>query len=291
VTFPGGKTFLTKPFNLTSSLTLQIDGTVKFVSPNNTDGDWGLDFVRGTACDLDERSPTNWACPVSASSQAPGSPTICAGGYRCFNQSAGPACQKYCHPTRNSSVWQLVPSYPSWNSVAPAGQAPPPPGLRYQSLLMAAHAHDIKITGSGTIDGQGQWWWGTTEKPGNNQSLHPWQTYGRPRLVEFFNCTRVEMSGVTVKNSPFWTVNFYNTSEVWAHHLTIRNLKDGWGWGAPNADGIDCNSCKDSIIEHNDISVGDDHIAVKSVRREHAARRSPLRSFPLMHSQGVVSCA
>ena len=56
VFFPAGRTFLTKPFNITSWLTLEINGTVTWVTGNNTAR--GLDFVRGMACNLEG---TRWA--------------------------------------------------------------------------------------------------------------------------------------------------------------------------------------------------------------------------------------
>ena len=33
---------------------------------------------------------------------------------------------------------------------------------------------------------------------------------------------------------------------------------------APNSDGIDPDSSRDVMIEHNDVSCGDDHIAIKA---------------------------
>ena len=298
VFFPAEKTFLTKPFNFSiNHLTLEINGTIKWVTGSNSG--WGLDYVRGTPCSLDrgKDSAGGWKCPTSDALDS----ARCQGGYKCVNQSlhpGSPECQRYCHPAHNASVWPLVPDYPSWNTAPKAGQAPPPPSLRYQSLMMATNVHDITVRGSGSIDGQGMWWWGLS-----NQTIsHNPNPYGRPRLIEFYNCTRVEMSGITVMNSPFWTVNFYNSSIVHAHHLTIRNLRKAPQpmWGAPNADGMDCNSCKDSIIEHNDISVGDDHIAVKSgltvglngtARDEHPryeARNVTIRHNKLRTGMGLV---
>ena len=55
--------------------------------------------------------------------------------------------------------------------------------------------------------------------------------YGRPRFVEFYNCTNIEMAGITVRDSPFWTVNFYNSSNVWAFmfaYLSTSGVLTGW---------------------------------------------------------------
>ena len=214
VSFPAGHTFLTRPFNITSSLTLEIHGTVKWATANNTGASrWGLDFLRGTACSPPGAGQSKWSCPVAGGVHSSDPAFECNGGYRCFANSSAhsPACQKYCHPAKNASVWPVIPELPSW------GTPGVPAGSRWQSLIMAYNAHDVKIVGSGTIDGQGQWWWQTTNGTTNGtttRELYPWLSLGRPRFVEFFNCTRVEMSGITVTNSPFWTLHFYNSSQV-----------------------------------------------------------------------------
>ena len=44
VFFPPSKVFLTGPINMTSSMTLQVDGTIRAISGNNTDG--GEAYIR-----------------------------------------------------------------------------------------------------------------------------------------------------------------------------------------------------------------------------------------------------
>ena len=54
---------------------------------------------------------------------------------------------------------------------------------RYQDSITASGAHDIEISGEGTIDGQGNAWWIAFRS--NKSMTH------RPFLIKLTNCTRV----------------------------------------------------------------------------------------------------
>lgn len=127
--------------------------------------------------------------------------------------------------------------------------------LQYQSFLYASGSSNIAIRGNGTIDGMGPWWWDSFRR--HSSSLPA----GRPNLIQFVNCTNVEITGVTFKDSPFWTVHPVLSSDVYIHHVSIRAPLY-----APNIDGIDPDSSQNVLIEYNDISCGDDHIAIKAGR-------------------------
>ncbi len=60
-------------------------------------------------------------------------------------------------------------------------------------FITANNAHDIALTGAGTIDGQGQDWW---------TAFAADSTVTRPQEVSFSNCTRVQISGIRLQNSP-----------------------------------------------------------------------------------------
>ena len=124
--------------------------------------------------------------------------------------------------------------------------------LQYQAFIYANSANDIAITGSGTIDGQGDWWWANQR----NRSL---VVSGRPNLVQLVNCTGVDISHVTAKDSPFWCLHPVLCRDVHVHHVTVRSRMY-----APNSDGIDPDSSRNVMIEHNDVSCGDDHVAIKA---------------------------
>ena len=124
--------------------------------------------------------------------------------------------------------------------------------LQYQSFLYANNASNIRITGKGTIDGKGQAWWDAFRN-------HEYLTAGRPNLIQFVHCNNIEIAGVTLKDSPFWCVHPVLCTDVHIHHTKIRSHMY-----AENSDGIDPDSSKNVLIEDNDVSCGDDHIAIKA---------------------------
>lgn len=127
VVFPAGLIFLSGPLNLSNSMTLQVDGTLRAISGNNTDT--GLAYIRD-------------------------------GG------------------------WPQIPPLPSY------GDSRDGPYLQYQAFLYATGVTDVVINGSGTIDGQGDWWWA-------NQRNRSVVRAGRPNLVQFVN---VSLATLTQRN-------------------------------------------------------------------------------------------
>jgi polygalacturonase len=102
------------------------------------------------------------------------------------------------------------------------------------------------------IDGnavEGDWWTDAKKK----------RTAWRPRLIFLKECKNITIQGITVCNSPSWTIHPYYSENINIIGLTILNPMD-----SPNTDGIDPESCKDVKIIGTNISVGDDCIAIKS---------------------------
>ena len=67
------------------------------------------------------------------------------------------------------------------------------------------------------------------------------------------------VQGITVKNSPSWTVHPYYSDNLKFLNLQIQNP-----YNSPNTDGFDPESCTDVLLLGTRISVGDDCIAIKS---------------------------
>ncbi|MBQ0071846.1 MAG: glycoside hydrolase family 28 protein [Spirochaetales bacterium] len=149
--------------------------------------------------------------------------------------------------------------------------------------LYAEKAENVTVKGEGTIEGNGEAWWNhARENKKNNArpttpvelkfaSLNPeymsqpsggggrYSQYLRPSLVQFNNCRNVRIEGVTVQNSPFWTIH-----PVFCTGLEIIGIKINNPSDSPNTDAIDIDSCKCVTIKDCDISVGDDGITLKS---------------------------
>ncbi|HEX4284484.1 MAG TPA: glycoside hydrolase family 28 protein [Terracidiphilus sp.] len=129
------------------------------------------------------------------------------------------------------------------------------PGL--QSLVSATDAHDVAITGEGTIDGNGESWWAmarSIKDAGILGTDHP-----RPRLVVFDHCKHVRIEGVTIQNSPMWQVVPYYSDDIVIHNVRVLAPQH-----SPNTDAIDPFSSTHVVIDHLYADVGDDNIAIKS---------------------------
>jgi len=120
---------------------------------------------------------------------------------------------------------------------------------RYLDCITASGAHDLEISGEGTIDGQGSAWW--TAFRGNRSMTH------RPYMIKLLNCTRVHIQGVSLCNSPMFHLVPQNCMDVTIQGITIKAPAD-----APNTDGIDPSGWN-YLIADCTIDVGDDNIAIK----------------------------
>ena len=125
-----------------------------------------------------------------------------------------------------------------WPLIAPLasyGQGRDHPGPRRVSLIHGFGLRNVTVTGGGTIDGQGAFWWrlhraSEAGSPGAER-------FTRGHLVEFVRSQSVELSHLTLRNSPFWTVHPAFCSDVEVHHVAIHNPPD-----SPQTDGIDPDS-------------------------------------------------
>lgn len=149
----------------------------------------------------------------------------------------------------------------------------------FSPLFYAYKAENISIVGRGIIDGHGKKWWDFVEGYKEGQPRSKWQTifdglnkdiilpddtkqmargFLRPPFIQPMFCKNVLIDGITIRNSPFWTVNPEFCENVKVHAVTINNPH------SPNTDGINPESCNNVHISDCHISVGDDCITIKS---------------------------
>lgn len=132
---------------------------------------------------------------------------------------------------------------------------------KFRPLLHTKDAHDVMISGAGTIDGQGQAWWpdAIRFRDEANRAHARSNTSPRPKLVQFDRCQRVRVEGVTLTNCPTFALMPVACDDVTVDGITIYNPEE-----APNTDGIDPSVCHRVWITRCTIDTDDDNIAVKS---------------------------
>ncbi|MDE3105698.1 MAG: glycoside hydrolase family 28 protein [Acidobacteriota bacterium] len=137
------------------------------------------------------------------------------------------------------------------------------------ALLNVRDQHDVTVTGTGTIDGDGPIWWKSywdlraTYEPRGLRWASDYDAR-RPRLILLQRSTHVRLGGgILLKRSGFWTVQVLYSDHILIDGVTIRNNEGGKG---PSTDGIDIDSSSQVEVEHADIDVNDDALCLKSGR-------------------------
>lgn len=151
-------------------------------------------------------------------------------------------------------------------------------GLNYYGMLYTHDAENVSITGQGAIDGNNL----VFLDFGHAKSLDSVATqYTRQKklfrhvdsgigdgpvvpnkdrphqMVIFSECKNVQLSDISLLNSPFWTLHFADCDAV-----NVSGIRLWSGLLVPNADGIDVTSCTNVIITNCDIRAGDDALAI-----------------------------
>lgn len=143
----------------------------------------------------------------------------------------------------------------------------------YSPFISARDCHDIALTGKGLINGQGQAWWDWKRwQQAGAKKLYALAEAGappeervfattkdglRPALIEFTNCERIAVEGVTLKNGPMWTLHPLYSKDILIRDITV--LTEG-----PNNDGIVIDSSSTVLIENVRLNTEDDAIVIKS---------------------------
>ena len=128
------------------------------------------------------------------------------------------------------------------------------------ALVNADRADHLRITGSGTLDGNGAPFW---EDFWARRKQNPKTTnldVERPRLAHISNSEDVRVSGVTFKDSGFWNLHLYRCRNVLVENVRFE-IPDGVR--APSTDGTDIDSCQNVTIRGCTYRVDDDCVCLK----------------------------
>lgn len=185
---------------------------------------------------------------------------------------------------------------------------------RCQSPISGRNLENIAITGQGAINGSGEAWrplkkskvteshWKAIVNSGgvvyDNRTWYPsegslkgarlsennlnvpreelsdaeWaevKDFMRPVMVSIISCKNVLLEGVLFENSPSWNIHPLMCENVIIDNIFVRNPKY-----AQNGDGVDLESCKNSLIINSIFDVGDDAICIKSGKDEDGRKRA-----------------
>lgn len=112
----------------------------------------------------------------------------------------------------------------------------------------------------------------------------------RPVMVSLVNCKKVLIDGPTFQNSPAWCIH-----PLMCEDLTVRNITVKNPWYSQNGDGIDIESCRNTLLYNSNFDVGDDAICIKSGKNEDGRKRGRptenlvIRNCIVYHGHGGVT--
>lgn len=154
----------------------------------------------------------------------------------------------------------------------------------FASIITGINVSNVVISGGGILDGNASfenWWFEEgREKIGAF----------RPRMIFLNNCENITIHGVTVQNSPAWTLHPYFSNNTKWIDMTVLNPKI-----SPNTDGMDPESVDGLLVLGVYFSLGDDCIAVKSGKYymghkyKAASQNIEIRQCFMRHGHGSVT--
>jgi polygalacturonase len=147
----------------------------------------------------------------------------------------------------------------------------------YASLLTGRNLENVRISGAGLLDGQGSPWWeahATTRLMRLKQGL-PREApeppgaplpYPRPRMINLIRCQNVALEGITLLNSPSWTIHLIYCQDVLVHGVNMTGVQ------AQDCCGVVVDSSKSVRVVACSIASGADCIGIKSGYNEDGRR-------------------
>src|SRR5262245_59899055 len=133
------------------------------------------------------------------------------------------------------------------------------------ALVNVNDQHNVKVSGSGTINGRGDKWWerySDVRLHYDARGLRWAADYDaeRVRLMVIWKSTDVTIQNLNLERSGFWTIQV-----VYSDHVTVDGIKITQNAG-PSTDGVDVDSSSHVLVENCDIDDDDDDICLKAGR-------------------------
>ena len=148
----------------------------------------------------------------------------------------------------------------------------------YSPLIYGCDIENAAITGEGVLDGNGEYWWMWAKNLTARDILYSGELpveerrfgtpeYGlRPMFLQILSSKNILIQGITLNNSPCWTVH-----PVWCEDVIVRGVTIENPTVSPNTDGVNIESCNRALVEDcTVVTTGDDMYCLKAGRNEDA---------------------
>ena len=112
----------------------------------------------------------------------------------------------------------------------------------------------------------------------------------RPVMISLVSCKKILIDGPVFQNSPAWCIHPLMCQDLTVRNITVRNP-----WYSQNGDGIDIESCRNTLLYNCNFDVGDDAICIKSGKNEDGRKRGiptenlVIRNCIVYHGHGGVT--
>jgi polygalacturonase len=149
----------------------------------------------------------------------------------------------------------------------------------WMALINIADASNVAITGAGRIDGQGAAWWerwrDQARRNGRGGSTN------RPRLVHAARSRNLLFEGIGLWNAPSFHLVVKDSEDVTVSSMSFVALAH-----SPNTDAIDPIDTRNMLITNNYFDVGDDVVAIKSLRVNPARPDAAVENIVIRGNRG-----
>lgn len=128
-----------------------------------------------------------------------------------------------------------------------------------EGAIVANDVKNLKISGTGSINGRALEFMTHYDTVKEIWMPKDW----RPKLFILTKCRDLEITDITIKKAPSWSLHMLGCENVLIDGVKIKNNLD-----VPNCDGIDPDHCRNVEIRNCEISCGDDAIVVKTTQQD-----------------------
>ena len=126
------------------------------------------------------------------------------------------------------------------------------------ALIIANGAHNISISGNGSIDGQAQEFMAHYDEQHEIWVPRDW----RPKMFLLTACRGIRIRDIGLANTPYWGLRMLGCDGIEIENVRIHSMLN-----IPNCDGIAADHCRNVAVRKCHVTCGDDAIAIKSSRQ------------------------